>query len=145
MFKKILFPTDFSDVSKKAVGYIKQLKGAGAQEVIVLHVIDDMKLLEVSRAADQYLKIKNQIDEEVAFEMDIIEKELTTDGFQVRPTVKIGTPFKEIMSTAAGEKVSLIVMGSHGRSNVEEILLGSVSENVVRHAKVPVLMISREI
>lgn len=39
MFKKILFPTDFSDVSRKAVKYIKQLKGAGAQEVIVLHVI----------------------------------------------------------------------------------------------------------
>ena len=57
MFKKILFPTDFSDASQKAVKYIKQLKGAGAQEVIILHVIDEKELLVLSRASDQYLQI----------------------------------------------------------------------------------------
>ena len=41
MFKKILYPTDFSDVSKKALEYIKQLKEAGTEEVIVLHVLDE--------------------------------------------------------------------------------------------------------
>lgn len=40
MFEKILYPTDLSDVSKKALDYIKQLKEAGARKVIVLHVID---------------------------------------------------------------------------------------------------------
>jgi len=40
MFEKILYPTDFSDVSKKALDYIEQLKEAGTKEVIVLHVID---------------------------------------------------------------------------------------------------------
>ena len=145
MFKKILFPTDFSDVSKKAVKYIKQLKGAGAQEVIILHVIDEKELLVLSRVAGQYLQITAQIEKEVAEEMAAIEAEMTADGFRVKLKVKRGIPFTEIMTTAAEEKASLIVMGSHGRSNIEEMFLGSVSENVIRHAGVPLLVINREI
>lgn len=145
MFKKILFPTDFSDVSKKAVKYIKQLKGAGAQEVIILHVIDEKELLVLSRVAGQYLQITAQIEKEVGEEMAAIEAEMTAEGFRVKLKVKTGKPFTEIMATAAEEKASLIIMGSHGRSNIEEMLMGSVSENVIRHAKVPLLVISREI
>lgn len=145
MFKKILFPTDFSDVSQKAVKYIKQLKGAGAQEVIVLHVIDEKELLVLSRVPDQYLQIKAQMEKEIAKEMAAVEADMTAEGFRIKLKVKTGKPFTEIMMTAADEKVSIIVVGSHGRSNIEEMLMGSVSENVIRHAKVPLLVISREI
>jgi len=145
MFKKILFPTDFSDVSQKAVKYIKQLKGAGAQEVIVLHVIDEKELLVLSRVPDQYLQIKAQMEKEIAEEMAAVEADMTAEGFRVKLKVKTGKPFTEIMMTAADEKVSIIVVGSHGRSNIGEMLMGSVSENVIRHAKVPLLVISREI
>ncbi len=145
MFKKILFPTDFSDVSQKAVKYIKQLKGAGAQEVIVLHVIDDKEWPVPSRVPDQYLQITAQIEKEVAEEMSAIEADMTADGFHIKLKVKTGNPFTEIMKTAAEEKVSVIVVGSHGRSNIKEMLMGSVSENVIRHARVPLLVISREI
>ena len=145
MFRKILFPTDFSDVSQKAVKYIKQLKGAGAQEVIVLHVIDEKELLVLSRVPDQYLKIRDQMEKEIAKEMAAVEADMTAEGFRVKLKVKTGKPFTEIMMTAAEEKVSIIVVGSHGRSNIQEMLMGSVSENVIRHAKVPLLVISREI
>ncbi len=42
MFRKILYPTDFSDVSKNALNYLKQLKESGAEEILVLHVIDEL-------------------------------------------------------------------------------------------------------
>ena len=145
MFKKILFPTDFSDVSRKALEYIKQLKGAGAQEVIVLHVVDEKELAVLSRVPDQYSQIMAHIEKDIANVMGAIETDLTAEGFQVKLTVKTGQPFTEIMATAADEKVSIIILGSHGRSNIGEMLLGSVSENVIRHARVPVLVISREI
>ena len=145
MFKKILFPTDFSDVSRKALEYIKQLKGAGAQEVIVLHVVDEKELAVLSRVPDQYSQIMAHIEKDIANVMGAIETDLTAEGFQVKLTVKTGQPFTEIMTTAADEKVSIIILGSHGRSNIGEMLLGSVSENVIRHARVPVLVISREI
>jgi nucleotide-binding universal stress UspA family protein len=99
----------------------------------------------LSRAPDQYLQITAQIEKEVAKEMAAIEVDMTADGFHVKPKVKTGKPFKEIMTTAAEEKVSIIVIGSHGKSNIEEMLVGSVSENVIRHAKMPLLVISREI
>lgn len=145
MFTKILFPTDFSDVSQKAVKYIKQLKGAGAQEVIVLHVIDEKELQVLSRVPDQYLPITAQMEKEIAKEMAAVEEDMTAEGFRVKLTVKTGKPFTEIMKTAAEGKTSIIVLGSHGRSNIREMLMGSVSENVIRHAKVPLLLISREI
>jgi nucleotide-binding universal stress UspA family protein len=145
MFKKILFPTDFSDVSQKAVKYIKQLKGAGAQEVIVLHVIDEKELLVLSRVPDQYLQITTLMEKEIAKEMADVEADMAAEGFSVKLKVKTGKPFTEIMMTATEEKVSIIVVGSHGKSNIGEMLMGSVSENVIRHAKVPLLVISREI
>lgn len=145
MFKKILFPTDFSDVSQKAVKYIKQLKGAGAQEVIVLHVIDEKELLVLSRVPDQYLKITTLMEKEIAKELAVVEADMAAEGFSVKLKVKTGKPFTEIMMTATEEKVSIIVIGSHGKSNIGEMLMGSVSENVIRHAKVPLLVISREI
>ena len=55
MFEKILYPTDFSDVSKKALEYVKKLKDAGTKEVIVLHVIDEREMENISRYAGQYL------------------------------------------------------------------------------------------
>ncbi|MEN6318177.1 MAG: universal stress protein [Syntrophaceae bacterium] len=145
MFKKILFPTDFSDVSEKAVQYIKQLKGAGAQEVIVLHVIDEKDLLVLSRVPEQYPRITALMEEEIAKEMAAVEADMTAVGFHVKLKVKTGKPFREIMMTAAEEKVSIIVIGSHGKSNIKEMLMGSVSENVIRHAGVPLLVVSREI
>jgi len=146
MFKKILFPTDFSDVSGKAMRYIKQLKGAGAQEVTVLHVIDEKELAVLSsRVPDQYLRLTAEMEEAIAVQMAAIESELTAEGFRVKLEVKRGMPFKEIVATAEEEKASIIVLGSHGRSNIKEMLMGSVSENVIRHSKVPLLVVSREV
>lgn len=70
---------------------------------------------------------------------------MTEKGFHVKPKVKTGRSFTEIMTTAADEKVSIMILGSHDRSNITEKLMGSVSENVIRHAKVPSLVIDREI
>jgi nucleotide-binding universal stress UspA family protein len=143
MFKKILFPTDFSDVAGKAMKYITQLKGAGAQEVVVLHVIDEKELTILSRTPDHYSTIMEALNKEVSSEMTAIEAALTPEGFRVKLEVKTGNPFNVIMDTAVKEKVSIIVLGSHGRSNIAEMLMGSVSENVIRHAGVPMLVISR--
>jgi nucleotide-binding universal stress UspA family protein len=144
MFKKILFPTDFSEVAQKAMKYITQLKGAGAQEVIVLHVIDEGELTVLSRAPEQYPRIMEALNKEVSSEMAAVQKAMASEGFRVKLEVRTGNPFRMIMDTALKEKVSIVVLGSHGRSNIAEMLMGSVSENVIRHGRVPLLVISRE-
>ena len=72
-----------------------------------------------------------------------IEKELSETGFQVKIRVETGFPFSEILRVENEEDVSAIVIGSHGLSNIKEILLGSVSESVIRKAKKPVIVIKK--
>jgi nucleotide-binding universal stress UspA family protein len=75
--------------------------------------------------------------------MKKIEADLTESGFKVKLRIEIGIPLTDILKVEEEEGVSAIVIGSHGKSNVEEMLLGSVSEKVIRKSKNPVLVIRR--
>ena len=144
MFKKILYPTDFSDVSKKAIDYIKQLREGGSETVIVLHVIDERGMRAIERyATGKSMEIEQRIIDDAKKEIKIIEDELKNSGFKVKTMIKRGDPLLGILKAEEGENVSVIVIGSHGKSNLEEILLGSVSEKVARKCKSPVLIIKR--
>jgi nucleotide-binding universal stress UspA family protein len=64
-------------------------------------------------------------------------------GFTVVPKVVMGVPVQEILKEQKEDEVSLIVLGSHGRSNLAEMFLGSVAEKVVRKCTKPVLVVKR--
>ncbi len=144
MFKKILYPTDFSDVSKKAIDYIKQLRERGSETVIVLHVINQRGM----QAVEQYspgnsIEIEQRIMDDAKQQIKVIEDELKKSGFKVKSMIKTGIPMREILKAEEEENISFIVIGSHGKSNLEEIFLGSVSEKVSRKCKSPVLIVKR--
>jgi len=147
MFNKILYPTDFSDVAVKALDYIKHLKEAGSQEVVILHVINQRTIDGLMRhaisdsALDKWLKMAKTVAQESLAEM---RNELETLGFSVKTIIKTGFPWSEILDLEEQEDPSIIVIGSHGRSNIGEIFLGSVSERVIRKCNRPVMVIKRE-
>lgn len=146
MFEKILFPTDFSDVSKKAHAYIKQLKEAGAKEVVVMHVIDQREVESFSQHAAREFDVKEvekKRDQYTREQLKTIKGELQESGFKVKVRTERGIPFTEILRVEQEEGISLIVLGSHGKSVVKEMLLGSVSEKVIRKSSKPVLVIRR--
>jgi nucleotide-binding universal stress UspA family protein len=145
MFEKILYPTDFSDVALKALEYVKRLKASGAKEVIVLHVADERGNDSVIRilGENQFNKLNKNKMEETERKLKVVKKELVEAGLTVRLRVETGMPVREILRVEDEEKVSVTVIGSHGRSNLEEIFLGSVSEKVIRKSKQPVLVIKR--
>jgi nucleotide-binding universal stress UspA family protein len=145
MFEKILYPTDFSDVAKKAFQYVKQLKEAGGKEVVILHVIDqsNLELLSTYSTIQDYLNIEKEIKEKASEEIEFLVNELKQLGFSVKARIEKGLPFREVLRVAEEEKPSVIVVGSHGKSNLEEILIGSVSEKVVRKVRYPVLVVKR--
>ncbi|HUT69275.1 MAG TPA: universal stress protein [Desulfatiglandales bacterium] len=144
MLEKVLYPTDFSDVSKKALGYIKQLKQAGIKEVVVLHVIDEREIDAIfQHSAVRFEDIVRSIRADAKKEMDAVERELEGNGFTVKVKIERGIPFQSILRLEEEEDVSVIVIGSHGKSNVKEMLLGSVSEKVIRKSKKPVLVVKR--
>ncbi len=140
MFKKILYPTDFSDVSKNALAYIKHLKEAGTEEVIVLHVIDERGIEVITQYAPELIE---KLAEKPTEELKIIEAELKECGFNIKVRLESGIPTREILKAEKEESISAIVLGSHGKSNLEEIFMGSVSEQVIRKSEKPVLVIKR--
>jgi nucleotide-binding universal stress UspA family protein len=102
--------------------------------------IGDVCLLYASRGSVEMVR---RIEEEAWKEMDNIGARLRQEGFKVRLKVERGIPLTEILRVEQEEGVSLIVIGSHGKSNVEEMLLGSVSEKVLRKSGTPVLVVKR--
>ena len=142
MFKKILYPTDFSDVAHRALAFIVRLKDAGAREVIILHVIDKGNFDAIARyATKDILEIERSLKEKAMVEITPIEERLKKKGFKVKVIISRAIPFMEILRVEEKEKVSAIVIGSHGMSNIAEIFLGSVSEKIIRRAKTPVLVV----
>ena len=143
MFKTILYPTDFSEVSEKAFDYIKQLKEAGAEKVIVLHVIDQRTINAVHYHMENSQKLEINLTAQAEEELQEIKKKLVDVGLEIETVLQTGFPAREILKAEKDNEVSVIVIGSHGRSNMEEMLLGSISEKVIRKCEKPVLVVKR--
>lgn len=145
MFKKILYPTDFSDVSERALQYIGQLKESGLEEVVILHVMDSSgaEAVRPSIASEEFELFKMKMKTEKEKSLAQTEELLRRRGLKVKTLIRVGVPTVEILKTESEEDVSVIVIGSHGASNVKEMLLGSVSEKVIRKCRKPVLVVKR--
>jgi nucleotide-binding universal stress UspA family protein len=145
VFEKILLPTDFSDVAEKALDFVKQLKDAGTQEVVILHVIKKNSLEGIAQYSSirDFSEVEKEVEGDARKRISRIEKELKECGFNVQVRIETGFPFSEILRVETEENVSAIVIGSHGLSNLKEILLGSVSESVIRKSKKPVIVVKR--
>lgn len=140
MFRKMLYPTDWSPCSERAKSYLSLLHDAGASEVIIAHVIEDFP-----DYADVPLHFKEDAREAIAKKsregMGQLAEELEAQGFRVRASLLYGEPYQEIMRIATEEDVSIIVMGSHGRGFLKGILWGNVSQRVVEYSEKPVLVV----
>ena len=151
VLKRVLYPTDFSEVSEKALDYVLLLKKAGAEEVVLLHVVEGKEVEAILGAAPWFGKSREEMRKEVERRikedrenvLNDIASRLEKEGCRVKKIVAFGNPVKEILRVEEEEDVSIIVMGSHGRTNIMEMLIGSVSEKVVRNAKRPVLVVRR--
>lgn len=147
MFERILYPTDFSDASKKALDYIKQLKEAGTVQVVVLHIIDLREIESVLHHSEGGLVLEGDLEKimekNARDQMKLIEADLKKAGFTVKTRIDKGIPFRDILKAEEEEDVSVVVIGSHGKSCIAEMLLGSVSEKVVRKSSKPVFVVRR--
>ena len=143
---KILLATDFSDDSVNARNYAEALARKFSSEIIVLHVDQPMTPVMVSEIGPAFdVSAMNQIAEEQRLaaqrELDRIVKELRDGQIKARSLLRVGAPFLEIIRAAQSEGADLIVMGTHGRSGLAHVLLGSVAERVVQKAGCAVLTV----
>jgi nucleotide-binding universal stress UspA family protein len=139
--KKILAPTDYSDLSCIALRHAFETGRELGAEIVVLHVVamsDDWfsKHSELSAArnlmAEQNEFLDKFLREKFADWMNLLE---------VRQKVELGTPYSNIAEFAEREGIDVIMMSTHGRTGLDHVLLGSVTEKVIAHAPCPVLAI----
>jgi len=135
-FNRVLYPTDWSDCAKEALRYLKGLKDAGVEEVIVAHVMDEKAM---SMQSPEKFKEFERADKE---KLEAVKQELETAGFKAKTHLHVGKAGPDLIRIAREEDVSLIVMGSHGKGYVKEILWGSVSRNAVEYSDRAVLLIT---
>jgi len=144
--KKILYPTDFSEYSIAALPYAVGLTQQNDAELYCLHVVEMpheeyltggyMVPLDVPHVPeDKVLRTARARLERFA------EENLSEIDKKVTSRVLVGTPFVEIIHYARDQSIDLIVLGTHGRSALASMLLGSVAEKVIRKAPCPVLTV----
>jgi nucleotide-binding universal stress UspA family protein len=145
---KMLIATDGSKSSNKAIDYgVKIAAGMGA-EVLGLYVVN-LKSLEffalehhdnIVGYEDENAKLRVEGEEALTY----LKEQCANAGVEVSSAVVRGYPVEEILKMAEKEKVALIVVGNIGRTGIEHMLMGSVSESVVRKATRPVLVVRGE-
>ncbi len=135
-FHRILFPTDFSPCANEALTVVKRLHDAGTEEVIVLHVRDIRPFRHLADNVDEvFLDVKD------SERLERIRADLEFFGLKSKALLCEGVPFEEIERVARQEDVSLIVIGSKGRSALADVMLGSVSDAVIRQHSRPILVV----
>ncbi|MEK7368217.1 MAG: universal stress protein [Planctomycetota bacterium] len=140
-FKKILCPVDYSDCSAKALRYAAGLALKDSARLYLMHVIDKRVYdyggpvyeAQLSPDAEVIEHLKEKLGESVP-------KEIRGD-IDVETIVTVGVPAQEIVNAADDKGVDVIVMGTHGRTGIAHVVMGSVAENVVRKALCPVLTV----
>jgi nucleotide-binding universal stress UspA family protein len=163
LFRSILVPVDFSPYAANALRYALGIAERFASSIIVLHVIPrdttthalsqrlghrDLPFFGPLHAPQSALEVPSEVAEEVVIDLReqaytalqaFLPAQITRHPIELR--VLVGQPFERILETAVHEKVALIVLGTHGRTGLTHLIMGSVAERVVRLALCPVLTV----
>ena len=148
---RILAPTDFSKYSGFALEWAAYLAQIMKTELILLHVIpeEEGKITQevIGEGAVVHIPMgirQNVVDERQKKFIEQLNMVLPSEvkkSIKVSEIIQIGVPFLEIIKVAKEKEVDLIVMGTHGRTGLAHVFIGSVAEKVVHHAHCPVLTI----
>jgi len=136
--ERILFPTDFSECSKSVLPYVLSFVEAHKSHLTILNVVEFEEIqhmatgqaateAEGSHLADRTAALEAMAGPHTNIHIDYVVRE--------------GHAFKEILRLADESDIDIIIMGTHGRTGFEHILIGSVAEKVVRHSERPVLIV----
>lgn len=129
--RKILFCTDFSDHSNRALAYALSLAMEYNAELTMLHVLEEMPAAEnlQPRVAEITRRLEDPVSEEAR------------NWCKIRSTVRIGKPYQEILQMALEAETDLVIMGVRGRNAVDLALFGSTTHRVIQLGSCPVLAV----
>jgi universal stress protein A len=137
--KKILVPIDFSSYSNSTVGYASMIAEKFAATLILVHVIESLPYSVTDTF--QLVEHRKALQTLAGTLLRNLSADLRTRNLAVKTHLVWGNPSREILAKARREKVDLIVMGTHGRTGLPHLVLGSVAEKTIRLSRIPVLTV----
>jgi nucleotide-binding universal stress UspA family protein len=135
-WKSILFATDGSKFSEaatdKAIDFAKSY-GSELNVITVVDVTEEFMARAPGALEDLVKKAKSMVED--------VKKKADSKGIKAESIVREGDAYKVIINVAKKQKANAIIMGSHGRTGLKRLLMGSVTERVIGHAPCPVLIV----
>lgn len=143
--RTILVPTDFSRDAEAALDAASQCLALSeeATRVILLHVYHVPAEYRAYGPTSTFARLSGELEERLRERLEELARPLRREGRTVDVECIHGIPAEAIVRHAAEADADLIAMGTHGRSGVAHLLLGSTAERVVQHAQCPVLTLRR--
>ncbi|MBL0944809.1 MAG: universal stress protein [Hydrogenophaga sp.] len=143
MFKKILVPTDGSAVGIKAAAMAAEIAQGSGGQVVGVYVIDPFPYIGIGDASAVGLQsYLNDAKRVAGAALAVVAEACRARGVPFAgDTIERNMVWEGILETAQAEGCDLVVMGSHGRQGVKALILGSVAQKVLTHAKQPVLIV----
>ncbi len=141
-FRSVLCPIDFSEHSRLALRYAEAVALRGDAALTVAHANDPLLVAAAAAALHDRRVAKRSANELQAF----IDATLTAGSkkrLRVKSHVSIGNPPDEIMKAAARGRSDLIVLGTHGLTGADRLLMGSTTLSILQRSRVPVLAVPR--
>jgi nucleotide-binding universal stress UspA family protein len=143
LYDRILVPTDGSVASRRAIEHAVDLAAAHGATLHAVYVVNAGSYASLPTETS-WEGVSEMLREEGEAALDDVTEAADGHGVTVERVLLEGSPAREIVRYAEGDDIDLVVMGTHGRGGIDRLLLGSVTERVVRASRVPVLTVQME-
>ncbi len=141
---KILFPTDFSDCANQALAHARYLAAQHAAEVHILHalVLHAADWSEAAHGMEEAEALYRRVQQESDAELNASADAMATENLKIEKATRRGFSAAPVILDYADDcDIDLVVMSTHGRRGMRRLLLGSVTDEVMRLAPCPVLAV----
>lgn len=140
MYRGVLVPTDGSDLMVEVIERAVDIAEKYDTDIHALYVANTGAISALD--VEDYESIEKLLEERGGRAVEEVANAAAAAGIEATTTIQHGTPHQRITQYVEDhDEVDLIVMGTHGRSGLRHIMLGSVAEKVLRHTTVPVLLV----
>jgi len=146
-FKRIIVPVDLSDCSRIALEYAVATAKAHKSKLTILHVYEESFVepyVNAANSEEEAGEIIKEIEQVNETKYDEFLKTVDLSGVEYEKLLKKGIPAFDIVEIAREQQANLIVMGTHGRSGIRHILIGSTAEEVVRTVHCDIIIVKPE-
>ncbi len=141
-FKKILIPTDYSEISIVAIEYALSFSRLFGARVFLLHTLDTIPVLALQTVDLTTETVIFETERNARDDLHLFAVSKIGEIANLVEVIRKGIADEEIVKFAKEEDIDLIIMATHGRSGLSHVLMGSVAEKVIQQSPVPVLTIN---